>query len=83
MLFKCIEHSTPQIEHIVMNLGAESLLSVRLEELGVKVITLNFKSVYLFIFRFYNLVSEFRKIEYDLVQGWMYHGNLVSFIGNS
>ena len=67
-------------EQQVISLGGVGAIGVQIEALGVKVHALNLNQPRNFlsaIFRLWHLVRGFRP---DLIQGWMYHGNLVAYI---
>jgi glycosyltransferase involved in cell wall biosynthesis len=67
-------------EQQVISLGGVGTVGVQIEALGVKVHALNLNQPRNFlraIFRLWHLVRGFRP---DLIQGWMYHGNLVAYI---
>lgn len=52
----------------------------QLEALGVPVLVLNVKQIGSFIKAFYTLLLEIRRLSPDIIQGWMYHGNLAATI---
>ncbi|CAN1569081.1 RfaG Glycosyltransferase [Burkholderiaceae bacterium] len=67
-------------EQQVISLGGVGSIGVQIEALGVNVYALNLNQPRYFlsaIFRLLHLVRGFRP---DIIQGWMYHGNLVACI---
>lgn len=79
MLYKVVSSSRHQVEHSVLCLSDDrtSLVSSRLLASGIPVFYLNFDGLFgllniLCLFKFVKIFSP------DILQGWMYHGNLVS-----
>ena len=80
MLFKFTEHSrnNDKIKNITLSLTKVGSLSDNSEIRNQDVIELDLKSL--------NVISAIRSInniknhKIDIVQGWMYHGNLFAFI---
>ena len=81
MLVKLVEHTNETFQHTVLSLGGRGTQSKCLEKLGVDVQVLNLQSPAKSLGSLFRLVRIFRTIDYDLVHGWMYHGNLAAYIG--
>ena len=66
----------------VISLGDRGTFGDRIEALDIPVETLNFKLGLSALLGPYRLVKLIQKIKPDLIQGWMYHGNLAAQIYN-
>ncbi|NER34625.1 MAG: glycosyltransferase [Oscillatoria sp. SIO1A7] len=66
----------------VISLGDRGTFGDRIEALDIPVETLNFKLGLSAPLGPYSLVKLIQKIKPDLIQGWMYHGNLASQMYN-
>lgn len=78
-LFRLVQ-GTPDCEHSVVSLSSRGRYAAQLELLGVRVISLASKSGWSAITALPalgTLVSNFRP---DIIQGWMYHGNLAASV---
>jgi glycosyltransferase involved in cell wall biosynthesis len=67
-------------DNYVISLGDEGTLGAKIRALDVPVITLNMRRGRPSISGFVQLRKAIRKIDPDLIQGWMYHGNLAATI---
>jgi glycosyltransferase involved in cell wall biosynthesis len=79
MLLKlCSQIDKSRFSLSVISLRDSGNIGPRIEKLGIPVYSLGFRSSLLFI----PLIIKLRKLLYelkpDLIQGWMYHGNLVA-----
>ena len=73
--------SNKHIEHDVMCLSGKGTLSRKFQLATNKVIHLNFKKNFFQIIRdFFYFYKFTNKNKYDVIQGWMYHGNLFALI---
>lgn len=79
-LVKLICETSNRIDHVVVCLSGRGTLSTRIESVGVKVWHLGIRE-----FRLSTLWSTFKWIgsyireRPNIIQGWMYHGNLVAW----
>lgn len=65
--------------HVVISLSGPGKYTQLLQEIGVKVFTCNLHSNKLL--GLYLLIKYIRQIRPDVIQTWMYHGNLIGGIG--
>jgi glycosyltransferase involved in cell wall biosynthesis len=71
---------TKDLEHVVVALSlGESRFSDSLRDSGIKVLWFNLKSPF-FLFILLKVILSIRSERPDLIQGWMYHGDLVSAV---
>ena len=68
-------------ENYVISLRDEGPVSEKIRELGIYVIHLGVKFYPFSIFALKRFYSLMRKINPDVIQGWMYHGNLAATYG--
>lgn len=66
----------------VLSLMDSGTLGKRIEHAGVPVLTLGLKRGSLGLFAIRNLVQIVRSIKPDVLQGWMYHGNLAASLAS-
>ena len=69
-----------EICHCVVSLIDKGTLGEEIERLGVPVYTLNLKNKKSWIFLLSNVKRILIKERPSLIQGWMYHGNLLSML---
>ncbi len=81
MLLKVVRATAGTIAHDVISLAAPGPVGHLLEQAGAKVSSLNIGRSRISPRAAIRLASELRRIRPDLVQGWMYHGNLAALIG--
>jgi glycosyltransferase involved in cell wall biosynthesis len=77
MLYKLLsfmDHS--QFENIVVSLSDHGMLESQIKELGVPVCNLGMKPPKPSLKSIRELLSCVRKYKPDIIQGWMYHGNI-------
>jgi len=67
-----------QYRTVVVSLSGEGRYGPLLKELGVEVFTLDMKRALPSISALLKLRVILRKVQPDLIQGWMYHGNLLA-----
>lgn len=70
----------PGIEHVVASLIPNGALGPRLRSAGIPVHEFNFRSMAA-PFSAFGLAKLIRQSTPDVVQGWMYHGNLAASLG--
>lgn len=78
MLFKLLRHMTRNCyEHAVISLSDKGTVGPKIEKLGIPVETLRLKqgvNSIIFPGKLFRLIKKYQP---DIIQGWMYHGNLV------
>lgn len=80
-LLRLIESlKAPQWEHCVVALGSEGALSERVRAAGARVVHLDMNPALPTIRPLIKLRHVMRLEQPDLVQGWMYHGNLIAWL---
>ncbi|MBT3504637.1 MAG: glycosyltransferase [Piscirickettsiaceae bacterium] len=62
----------------VISLSDEGTMGAQIKALGVTVITLNMRAGWPTLAGLLKLRSIIKKLQPDLIQGWMYHGNLAA-----
>lgn len=75
----CNSNLNQHFEQIVLCLGKQGIYGPKLEEIGIKVCYIEFKSGNK-IFRLIKFLKLCKKINPDIVQGWMTHGNFFSLV---
>jgi glycosyltransferase involved in cell wall biosynthesis len=78
MLLKLLSASSRSMEHAVVSLGDEGTMGPRIAALGVPVHCLGLKRNAPNPFRALSILPLARRIAPQLIQGWMYHGNLMA-----
>jgi glycosyltransferase involved in cell wall biosynthesis len=78
MLLKLLSAASGSMEHVVVSLGDEGTIGPRIETLGVPVHCLRLQRNAPNPFRALSILSLARRIDPQLIQGWMYHGNLMA-----
>jgi glycosyltransferase involved in cell wall biosynthesis len=63
----------------IVSLGDEGTLGPKIASLGIPVTPLNMHNRRLPLMSLIKLMKIIRKFQPDLIQGWMYHGNLMGF----
>ncbi|MGB7251805.1 MAG: glycosyltransferase [Phormidesmis sp.] len=87
MLYKLLSARPPDqgenaYQPVVISLMDKGTLGPQIESLGVPVYTVNMEQGKPTIQALYKLIRYVRKLQPDLIQGWMYHGNLASQIAS-
>lgn len=67
-------------ETYIVSLSDEGTMGPKIASLDIPVIALNMSKRRLSFMSFIKLIHIIRKFKPDLIQGWMYHGNLVALI---
>lgn len=81
MLMKLLaEKSHNNIDNYVVSLMGMGTVGERIEDNGVTVYTLGLKRGIPSIKSIYKIKKIFNQIEPDLIQGWMYHGNVFALL---
>jgi glycosyltransferase involved in cell wall biosynthesis len=78
MLLKLLSAASESMEHVVVSLGDEGTIGPRIAKLGVPVHCLGLRRNAPNPFRALSILPLARRICPQLVQGWMYHGNLMA-----
>jgi glycosyltransferase involved in cell wall biosynthesis len=78
MLLKLLSAASGDMEHVVVSLGDEGTIGPRIAALGVPVHCLGLQRNAPNPFRALSILSLARRIGPHLIQGWMYHGNLMA-----
>ncbi|MEB4592294.1 glycosyltransferase [Candidatus Thiothrix sp. Deng01] len=83
MLYKLLAHTDlTHFEPVVISLRGEADLSRRIRSHGISVYSLNMSLNLWAGWRILELVRLLRELQPDIVQGWMYHGNLAASLAN-
>ena len=83
MLLKLLSAASGKMEHMVVSLGDEGTIGPRIAALGVPVHCLGLKRNAPNPFRALAIMPLARRIAPQLIQGWMYHGNLMASMAAS
>jgi glycosyltransferase involved in cell wall biosynthesis len=78
MLLKLLSAASGSMEHVVVSLGDEGTIGPRIATLGVPVHCLGLRRNAPNPFRALSILPLARRIGPQLIQGWMYHGNLTA-----
>jgi glycosyltransferase involved in cell wall biosynthesis len=78
MLLKLLSAASGSMEHVVVSLGDEGTIGPRIAALGVSVHCLGLRRNAPNPFRALSILPLARHIGPQLIQGWMYHGNLMA-----
>lgn len=78
MLLKLLSAASGSMEHVVVSLGDEGTIGPRIAALGVPVHCLGLRRNAPNPFRALRILPLARRIAPQLIQGWMYHGNLMA-----
>jgi glycosyltransferase involved in cell wall biosynthesis len=80
MLLKLLSAASGSMEHVVVSLGDEGTVGPRIASLGVPVHCLKLKRNAPNPFQALSILPLARRIDPQLIQGWMYHGNLMASV---
>ena len=78
MLLKLLSASSRSMEHVVVSLGDEGTIGPRIAALGVPVHCLRLQRNAPNPIHALSILRLARRIDPQLIQGWMYHGNLMA-----
>ena len=78
MLLKLLSAASGSMEHVVVSLGDEGTIGPRIAALGVPVHCLGLQRNAPNPIHALSILSLTRRIAPQLIQGWMYHGNLMA-----
>jgi glycosyltransferase involved in cell wall biosynthesis len=78
MLVKIINETLSQSNHRVVSLGEIGTQGLLLKELGIPVYNLKITNFIKFLISIRTLFFIIKKEKPDIIQGWMYHGNLAA-----
>ncbi len=77
MLLNILSRVDPsRFDSVVVSLRKREPVAGKIESLGIQVHSMNMKSGRISIIGFWHLVGLLRRLKPDIIQGWMYHGNL-------
>jgi glycosyltransferase involved in cell wall biosynthesis len=77
MLFKVLSRiDRSRFDSIVVSLIKREAVAEKIESFGIKVHSMNMKPGRIPGIGFWHLVRLLRRLKPDIIQGWMYHGNL-------
>ncbi len=80
MLYKVLSNKlNKKFDNYVISMRDMGSFGAKIENLGVKVITLNMQKKWHFITAIFKLISLAIKISPNVIQGWMPHGNVAAF----
>jgi glycosyltransferase involved in cell wall biosynthesis len=80
MLLKLLSAASAEMEHVVVSLGDEGTIGPRIAALGVPVHCLRLQRNAPNPIRVLSILSLAQRIDPQLIQGWMYHGNLMASV---
>src|SRR6478672_7330082 len=80
MLLKLLSAASGSMEHVVVSLGDEGTIGPRIAALGVPVHCLGVRRSAPNPFRALSILPLARRIDPQVIQGWMYHGNLMATV---
>lgn len=80
MLLKLIRHTSPQALHRVISLQGLGVIGQVLRDEGITVDALRTTSPPTYLPMFWKLAHAIGSAPSDVVQGWMYHGNLAASV---
>lgn len=78
MLLKLLSAASGDMEHVVVSLGDEGTIGPRIAALGIPVHCLGLKRNAPNPFQALSILPLARRIDPQVIQGWMYHGNLMA-----
>lgn len=78
MLLKLVQNSADPFDHTIISLGGLGTLGPLMQRAGATVVPLNLKPGRIPLNGVRHLLREVRRSDPDVVQGWMYHGNLAA-----
>ena len=83
MLYKLLAHTDRhQFEPVVISLGAETELCQRIRAHGISVHALEMSTNLVVGWQIFKLTQLLRTLKPEVIQGWMYHGNLAASLAN-
>jgi len=83
MLYKLLSRTDRgRFEPAVISLSDRGTLGERIEELGIPVIDIGIKHSRPTLTGILRLITIARKLKPNIIQGWMYHGNLAAQVAN-
>ncbi len=78
MLLKLVASGAGGIRHSVISLQTQGTVGPKLEKAGASVVALDLPGGRIPGIAAWKLVTQLRKLKPDVVQGWMYHGNVAA-----
>jgi len=83
MLLRLLSATATAYDHAVVSLKDEGTVGPRIKELGIPVYALGLSPDRPNPFRILSIRSLARRLQPDLIQGWMYHGNVMASLARS
>ena len=83
MLHKLVSAGGHELRHSVISLQTKGTIGPKLEDAGAIVVALNLSGGRVPGFPALALVSHLRALQPDLIQGWMYHGNVAASVART
>lgn len=80
MLLRLVSAGSSQFQHAVISLKEEGTNGPRMRELGIPVYALGLESMASNPLRAWSVRSLARRVQPDLIHGWMNHGNLLAYL---
>ncbi|MFO1496837.1 MAG: glycosyltransferase [Verrucomicrobiota bacterium] len=77
VLFRVLRGSAKDYRHAVVSLAGEGPIADDIRALGIQVRTLNMANNGSGLLRLSGLIQVLREVRPDIVQGWMYHANVL------
>ena len=82
MLLKLCQHMAPdRFDHTIVNLRGATPFATRFSDLGVKVVHLGMQRAMPTLSAIRAIGCEIDRHRPDVIQGWMYHGNIAALAG--
>ena len=81
MLLKLVQYGGQSVRHSVISLRSMGTIGPQLEQAGAKVFALNLRASRIPGLKAWKLVEHLSELKPDLIQGWMYHGNVAASVG--
>ena len=81
-LFRLVSHkkNRENIKNIIVSITDEGVFGNKFKKIGVQVVCLNMRSIFILPLTIYKLFRIFLKYKPDVIQSWMYHADLIAGI---
>ncbi len=83
MLLRLLSATNPDYSHAVVSLKDEGTIGPRIRELGIPVHALGLRRGAVNPWRVLSLVPLIRRFRPQIIQGWMYHGNVMATLARA
>ena len=70
-------------KHIVISLSDQGFFGEKMTDIGVSVITLGIRNLFFSLYGLFKLYQFINNIKPDVIQGWMYQGNLAAWVSRT